>query len=154
MSTKISIVSGLALAFAAASMSPALAQGSSCEGDFQKLAQRRIALIGEINALGKRSKGKVDPAAMCARLRSVQAVEGQLVDYATKNQEWCQIPDDVIANLRKGRASSGAFASKACNAAAQQKKNAQQQRAAAAQGGGGGGGGGAPQPARLPAGPL
>ena len=148
MSLKFSIVSGLALALAAGALSPALAQGSSCETDFQKLAQHRVALIGEINALAKRGKGKVDPSAMCSKLRNVQAAETQLVDYAQKNQEWCQIPEEVIANLRKGRANTGSFAAKACNAAVQQRKNAQAQRAGASQGGG------APQAPRLPAGPL
>ena len=59
-----------------------------------------------------------------------------------KNKEWCQIPDQFIAQLKEAQGRDQMFATKACEAAANFKKMQEQQNAA---------GGGPP---RLPAGPL
>ena len=63
-----------------------------------------------------------------------------------KNQNWCDIPETVIENVKSGRQKTAGFAGQACRVAAMARK-AQQQQAA-------GGGGGAPQAPRLPTGPL
>jgi hypothetical protein len=73
-----------------------------------------------------------------------------MLAYMTKNKDWCQIPDDAIANLKASHAKSAEFGGKACTVAAQVEKmkkqaaQAQQQQQA----------GGAPQEQPLPSGPL
>ena len=63
-----------------------------------------------------------------------------------KNQNWCQIPDEVMENVKQGRDKTTGFAGQACKFAAMAKK-AQQQAAQGAAGG-------APAAPRLPTGPL
>jgi len=60
----------------------------------------------------------------------------------TKNKDWCQIPDEVVNQLKDAHAKTVSFSGRACKAAADQKK-AQAQGAA-----------GMPQAQPLPAGPL
>jgi len=119
---------------------PAWAQ-QSCGDDLQKLQQKRQAALQGINDMVAAAKGKqLDPAAFCARSQPLSA-------YMEKNKDWCQIPDDVIGQLKATHAKSVGFSTKACTVAAQMKKMKEQ----AAQGGGAGG---APQAQPLPAGPL
>ena len=126
---------------------PAWAQ-QSCGDDLQKLQQKRQAALQGINDMVAAAKGKqLDPAAFCARSQPLSAVEVQMIAYMEKNKDWCQIPDDVIGQLKATHAKSVGFATKACTVAAQMKKMKEQ----AAQGGGAGG---APQAQPLPAGPL
>jgi hypothetical protein len=73
-----------------------------------------------------------------------------MLAYMTKNKDWCQIPDDAIAQLKISHAKSVAFGGKACTVAAQIKKMKSQAAQAAQQAGPGG----APAEQPLPAGPL
>jgi hypothetical protein len=130
---------------------PALAAGD-CAGDLQKLAARRQAALTGINEIVAAAKGKkLDPQAFCTHSRPLNASEDAMLAYMVKNKDWCQIPDDAIANLKAAHEKSVAFGSKACAVAAQietmKKKaaQAQQQQQQA---------GGAPQEQPLPAGPL
>ena len=132
-------------------VAPALAD-NDCAGDLQKLAARREAAMKGINELVAASKGKkLDPEAFCVRSRPLNGAEEAMLAYMTKNKDWCQIPDDAIANLKASHAKSVEFGGKACNVAAQVEKmkkqaaQAQQQQQQA---------GGAPQVQPLPAGPL
>ncbi len=133
----------MALAF---SFSPAAAQETGdCQADIGKLQQKREAQIASLNVLTKGGKGKLDPMAACPRLKTLAATEAQILAYMTKNQNWCQIPDAVLANVKEGHSKTSNFAGQACKVAAMARK-AQQQ---AAQGGGAG-----PVAPRLPTGPL
>jgi hypothetical protein len=131
-------------------VAPALAD-NDCAGDLQKLAARREAAMKGINELVAAAKGKkLDPEAFCVRSRPLNGAEEAMLAYMTKNKDWCQIPDDAIANLKASHAKSVEFGGKACTVAAQIEKmkkqaaaQAQQQQA-----------GGAPQEQPLPAGPL
>ena len=77
-----------------------------------------------------------------------------MLAYMVKNKDWCQIPDDAIAQLRASHAKSATFGGKACTVAAQIRKM-KSQAAQAAQAGGAPGGIGGPPPAQpLPTGPL
>ena len=117
----------------------------TCAEDFQKLTQRRMAAIEKLNALGKAGKGKMDPMAACPVAKSLGGVETDMLNYMTKNKEWCNIPDHVIEGFKDARTKSQGFAKQACDVAAKMKK--MQEEGAA------GGGMGGPPP-RLPAGPL
>ena len=56
-----------------------------------------------------------------------------MLNYMTKNKEWCNIPDNVVDGFKEARAKTQNFASQACAVAAKVK----QQRDQAAAGGGG-----------------
>jgi hypothetical protein len=139
-----------ALAVGLFAVGPALAAGD-CATDLQALAGRRATAMKGINDIVAAAKGKkLDPEAFCARSRPLNSAEEAMLAYMIKNKDWCQIPDDAIANLRASHAKSVAFGGKACTFAAQVEKmkkqaaQAQQQQQA----------GGAPQIQPLPAGPL
>lgn len=134
----------LALALGAAGWAaPSYAQ--SCAEDLQKLAQRRESELTVINGLVKSAHGKqLDPTVFCTKSAGLNAAENAMISYMEKNKDWCQVPDEAVAQLKANHAKSVAFSAKACAVAAQMKKMKEQQ----AQGGG-------PQQAQpLPAGPL
>ena len=122
---------------------PSYAQ-QSCGEDLQKLAQRREAELATINNLVKAAHGKqLDPAVFCAKSAGLNAAENAMIAYMDKNKDWCQIPDEAIAQLKANHAKSVAFSGRACAVAAQMKKMKEQQAQ-----------GGAPQAQPLPTGPL
>lgn len=131
---------GLALALGGGS---AFAQ--SCQEDFQKLSQKRMAQIAELNRLGKAAKGKMDPIAACPAARKLAVIETEMFAYIEKNKDWCNIPENVADGFKQARAKTQAFAAQACAVAAKAKK--MQEEAAA-------GGGLGQQAQKLPAGPL
>ena len=122
---------------------PALAQ--SCGDDLQKMAQKREAAMQSINGVVAAAHGKpLDPAIFCAKTGPLISVEGAMLAYMEKNKDWCQVPDDAIAQLKATHAKTIGFSNKACTVAEKIKKMKEQ----AAQGGG------PPQAQPLPAGPL
>jgi len=139
-----SVVLGLAAwVFALAFHSPAAAQ--DCGSDLQRLAKAREDQLVVINNIVRAAKGKqLDPALFCAKSQPLNAAENALIAYMEKNKDWCQVPDDAIAQLRANHAKSLAFSAKACSVAAKIEKMKKE----AAQGGGG------PSIQPLPTGPL
>jgi len=146
---------GAALCFGlacAASVAPARAQQpSSCQADFQRLAQQRMAYIQRLNAIGKAGKGKIDPMAACPAARALLGVENNMLAYMNKNKDWCQIPDQLIAQFQEARSRNQTFATQACAAAVKFKQMMAQQKAAQESAAANGG---APQAIKLPTGPL
>jgi hypothetical protein len=128
-----------------AGLAPARAQ-SSCQEDFQRLSAQRMGQIQKLNAIGKAGKGKMDPIAACPVARSLVGVETQMLNYMSKNKDWCSIPDSVLEQFKAARAKSQTFASQACGAAVKVKQMQAQQRDQA--------GNPAMQPQKLPSGPL
>ncbi len=125
--------------------SPAFAQ--SCGDELQKLSKQREAALQTINGMVAASKGKqLDPAVFCARSAPLNSAENAMLAYMIKNKDWCQIPDEAIAQLKATHARTASFSGKACNVAAQIKKMKEQAAQGAANG--------APQAQPLPAGPL
>jgi len=118
------------------------AHAQSCGEDLHKLAQKREAELAVINGLVKSAHGKqLDPTVFCAKSAGLNAAEDAMIAYMEKNKDWCEIPDEALAQLKANHAKSLAFSAKACKVAAELKKMKEQQ----AEGGG-------PQP--LPTGPL
>lgn len=132
----------LALLFVAGA-DAALAQ--SCQEDFQKLSEKRMAQIASLNKIGKAAKGKMDPIAACPAARRLVAIENEMFAYIEKNKEWCNIPDPVVDGFKQARAKTQNFAGQACAVAAKVKKMQAEQAA---------GGGPQSQVQKLPAGPL
>jgi hypothetical protein len=116
----------------------------SCGEDLQKLAQRRETELAVINNMVKAAHGKqLDPTVFCAKSAGLNKAETAMIAYMEKNKDWCQVPDEALAQLKANHAKSLAFSNKACAVAAQIKKMKEQQAA-----------GGAPQAQPLPTGPL
>lgn len=134
----------VALAAAFVAGDGALAQ--SCQEDFQKLSMKRMGAIQILNNLGKAGKGKMDPAAACPVAKKLAGIESEMLNYMSKNKEWCNIPDNVVDGFKQARNKTQTFATQACAAAVKMKQMQEQ----AAQGGGPG----MAPPQRLPAGPL
>lgn len=145
----ISIRTASRVGFAALIVSSTLfvtgAAFADCNGDLAALGQKRQAFMDKLNVLAKSSKGKLDPVASCPALRGLVGAEQALIKYLEANKNWCNIPDDVVTNLKTNDAKSQTFATQACNLATQMKK--QQQEAAS-------GGGGLSETQKLPTGPL
>ena len=115
---------------------------ADCNEDLGKIMQKREAIIQELNASAKATKGKLDPVGACPKLKKLSSMESELIAYMTKNKEWCAIPDNAIENATNGHTKTAQTANQACNIAVQMKKAQEQQ----ANGGAG--------PTKLPAGPL
>jgi hypothetical protein len=135
-------ITALLISFAGGSV----ARAQSCQEDFQKLSEKRMAQISVLNKLGKAAKGKMDPVAACPAARRLVTIETEMFNYIQKNKDWCNIPDNVADGFKQARAKTQAFASQACAVAAKVKKMQAEQAA----------GGGVPeqQAQKLPAGPL
>lgn len=118
---------------------------ADCNEDIAKLTQKRQAVIDKLNELAKGSKNELDPITSCPRLRALVAAEKDLISYLKKNKDWCNIPDDAIANISDSSSKSSNIANQACKVAAQMKKAQEQQAIDALHS--------APRP-KLPAGPL
>ncbi len=118
----------------------------SCQADFQRLTEKRMAQIAALNRLGKAGKGKMDPIAACPVARNLTGVETEMFNYMVKNKDWCAIPDNVIDTFKQARAKTQTFATQACGAAVKVKKMQEQQRQQAANP--------SNAPVKLPAGPL
>lgn len=123
------------------------AHAQSCQEDFQKLSERRMAQIQALNTIGKAGKGKMDPNAACPAAKKLVGIENEMTGYMTKNKEWCNIPDNVLDSFKQAASKTKVFASQACAAAAKMKQMMEQQREQAASGGMG-------APPKLPSGPL
>jgi hypothetical protein len=132
---------------------PALAQ--SCENDVGEFQKKRSTQMESLAKLQKKGDGKLDPVAACPMLRSLASVEQSMLAYMQKNQNWCNIPDEVLGNVKEGAGKTSGIAKQACGLAAQMKKQQQQQAAGGGGAGAGAGGPGFNVPApKLPAGPL
>ncbi|WP_245504252.1 hypothetical protein [Lichenihabitans psoromatis] len=120
---------------------------ADCNDDFAKLMSKRMSEIGALNKISKSNGGKLDPIAACPRLKSLSAAEGEVVNYMTKNKEWCGLPDDLIEKMTASRAKTASIAVKACSFAVKMKQAQQQQAQQAQQGQ-------QEQAVKLPTGPL
>lgn len=106
---------------------------ADCNADFGKLMSKRMAEVAALNSNSKNNGGKLDPASACPRLRSLAAIEGELVSYIEKNKDWCNMPDELVEKMTASRAKTAGFATKACSFAAKMKQMQQQQATQQAQ---------------------
>ncbi len=121
------------------------ARADSCE-ELGALKVKREEILQSINAMVNANKGKqLDAETFCAHARPIVGADNAFLAGLNKNKDWCQIPDEVIAQFKEIQVKDNAMANKACTVAAQMKKAKEQAEA---------GGGLAPQAPKLPAGPL
>lgn len=136
MRTILGVFSGAAMGLVLGA-SGALAQQSSCTTDFQKYMGPRQALIERINGFQKR---RPTPQQACSTLSQLVAADGRMAKWVDENKDWCQIPDEVVEQLKTGSGQAQRARGQACGAARQQASAIARARAQqrAAQGGGGG----------------
>jgi hypothetical protein len=120
-----------------------LASSAGCEADLSGLQTKYQAQVAILNKMVSKTK-KLDPVTSCPKLKGLVAIDSQVVAYMKKNKTWCGIPDEMLGQIDTRRSKDASYATQACTIAEQVRK-AQSQQAA---------GVGAPQPTRLPAGPL
>lgn len=112
------IRAGLAGAMTLALMAGA-AQAGDCNVDIGGLSQKRQVFIDKLNVIAKASKGKLDPVASCPVLKGLVTAEASLMKYLEANKNWCNVPDETLANLKAADVKSQGFAAQACKVAAQ-----------------------------------
>jgi hypothetical protein len=107
---------------------------SSCQADMQKVMAPRQALLARVNGFAKR---RPTPDQACSTFSSLAAADGRAVRWMTENKDWCQIPDDLLAQMKGATGQIANARSQSCKAAsnyrAQVAKLRAQQRAAQAQ---------------------
>lgn len=118
------------VAFMALGATAALAQ--SCNDDIGALQKKRTAQLDALNKMTKANDGKLDPVASCPRLRTLAALEREMLAYMEKNQSWCSIPNEIIEQVKTGSARTSQVAGQACKIAAQARQMQQQSAAPAA----------------------
>ena len=106
---------------------------ADCAQDLGGLMNRRAAAIAAINVITKSHGGKLEPISGCPKLRSLAAIEGEVVSYMAKNKDWCSLPDDLVGKMTESRARTAGVAVKACDFAVKLKKMQEQQAVAATQ---------------------
>jgi len=149
-----------ALAFAAASgvllaALPAAAQSSVCQ-EGQKLLTDRRSLIEKLSSAGGKNK-KVDPRPACKMFGDLVANGTATLKWIETNGDWCQIPPQILQNMKADHAKAQEIRGKACQAAAQMAQMEKRAKQMQQQGGGGGGllgGDGLTGPQRMPQGAL
>lgn len=105
------------------------ALAGDCNTDIGALSQKRQLYIEKLNGLAKATKGKLDPVASCPTLRELVKAEGNLLSYLEANKNWCNIPDEAVANMKAADGKSQAFATQACALAVKVKQQQAQQQA-------------------------
>jgi hypothetical protein len=125
------------------------AQASNICDQGRKLLQERQNIITQINSWAKK---KIDPNTACSIFGRLQNNGSATLKWMESNKDWCQIPDDAVANLTTAQGQIVKNRNGACQAAAQFNKakkealkQAQQRAAQQQQGGGGGAFGGSDQ---------
>lgn len=120
------------------------AHAQSCNDDLAAMGKERNNEIVALNAISKAHGNKLDPIAACPHLRKMRDIEAKMSAYLVKNKDWCNIPEDFIANFKSGSEHTGQIAKQACDLAEKAKKMQEN----------GGPVGNLPPPPKLPAGPL
>ncbi len=91
------------------------AKAAECSEDIGNLSKKRMDIIQALNKLAKTSaKGQLDPALSCPKFRALAEAEKALLDYLSKNKDWCTVPDEAIMTLGKSYSHSKEIAGKAC----------------------------------------
>jgi hypothetical protein len=128
-------VAAIAASAMLASTGGALAQSAACQGDFEKVMGPRMAIIQRINGFRNR---RPTAAQACQTLRSLRAADLRLIKWMNENKDWCQIPEETVAQAQAGTQNTVRAQNQACGAASQQARQLRQQQQQQAGGGGGG----------------
>jgi len=92
-------------------------QAPPCLEQFVKLRDEATRKAKAIEAAGK-AKPKPSAQVACQLFNSFSAAEAKLVKYATKNQTWCGIPQQVIEQMKQAHAKTAETRTRICRVAA------------------------------------
>ena len=119
---------------------------ADCNADLGALMQKRSAITAQLEKNKKTHAGKLDPAQACPQLRSLAAAQSEVIDYMTKNKDWCGLPDELLQKMASAKANMVKYSVQACSVAVKMKQMQEQAAKAPAQP--------QQQALKLPAGPL
>ncbi len=111
----LTLAIGAALTGAVAELGRAQAP-NPCEQGFIALRKEMEAKGNAMQAAGKR---KVPPQEICAHIRGYADVEAKTLKYLRDNQAACNIPDQLVQQVKGNHAKTVALRTRVCNAAAQ-----------------------------------
>jgi hypothetical protein len=126
----------ISIAMAVAAASGASAQSPSCQADFAKVMQPRMNLIERINGFAKK---RPTAGQACSTLGQLANADVRLIKWLEENKDWCQIPDELLEQVKGSQDQVARSRRQACGAAKQQAAQISRLRAqqrAAQQGGG------------------
>lgn len=110
-----------------------LAQGSvyaqiipeSCQPEFIPLMQKRQAAIQRVNNFKPKS---TTAAQACSGFKDLAARNKALLDYMTKNKDWCQFNDEQMNGISSAQENIDKSRASTCDAAAKQAAQIKQMR--------------------------
>lgn len=109
----------------------------SCQADLDKHALAREAAIKRINDFNKK---RPTATKACGEFRKLTSVETEMLKWMTENQEWCRLPEPLVAQFKDAVGQTEKARGTVCTAAAREQKmqreGAAQQRGGPAVGGG------------------
>ena len=114
-----------------ASSTPVLAQASGCE-KLPGMLQERQNTVARLNANSK-SKKKMSAPEACSVLGRLYNNGTSIISFMTANQDWCQIPEAFVENMKEDNKRVVNIRAQACNAAKQQASAVRQQKQQQAQ---------------------
>jgi hypothetical protein len=97
-----------------AMLSPASAQVGSCQTDFQKHGSAREAAVKRINEFNRKR-----PSAQqaCAAFSNLSGIEARMLKWMNDNKEWCQIPEEMVAQMQTSSGRTAKIRGQICTAA-------------------------------------
>jgi hypothetical protein len=104
---------GTALAGAAAQLGQAQ---NACE---QRFIAFRTEMENKGKALQAAGKRKATPQEICSHIRGYADVEAKTLKYLRENQTACNIPDNLVQQVKGNHAKTVQLRTRVCNAAAQ-----------------------------------
>ncbi len=110
---------------------PVMAQASGCE-KLPAMLEERQSTVARLNANSKAKKKMTAPEA-CAVLGRLYTNGTSIISFMTANQDWCQIPETFVTNMKEDNQRVVGIRAQACNAAKQQASALRQQKQQQAQ---------------------
>jgi hypothetical protein len=135
-SLRTPIVAALVAGGTLLTTAPAIAQSSVCQ-EGQKLMSERQTLTEQLNNSAGKDK-KLDPKVACSAFGKLGTNSDAIVKWMETNKDWCQIPDQVLANFKSEQAKVKELRGHACKVAAQATQMEKQAREGAGNPFGGG----------------
>ena len=154
-SPRSSFLAGLTAAALLATAGPALAQASGCQ-DGQKFFAERNTLGQQLQKAAGKDK-KLDPRTACTVFGKLVSNGESALKWMETNKDWCQIPDQVVENIKQENEKVKGTRAQACKVAAQfneMEKKARQAQQQQQQKGGNPFGGGLTGEYKIPQGAL
>jgi hypothetical protein len=107
----------LALLLLSAGTAPAQQMPASCQTELDTLGQARLSVINRINGF---SKKRPTAKQACSVFGELVGAEAKMLKWMQDNQDWCRLPDALIANFKEGSQQAVKARGQACTAAKRQ----------------------------------